>query len=976
MALVLVSLVSLSALWAFAASLTLGDGLNLRKVDTVHDHFGYPSGALGSALQAERRLAAVYLGSGLPGDQAALESGRLVTDRQADLFRRLTADEGAQDAASQQARGLAARIVQQLDALGTTRTAVDRKSMTRSQSFTNYTAVITDLGTLQGSLSTLSNADVARDARNQVSLTRAREMLAQEDALLAGVLAAGRMTPAERAEFSRLVGAQRTLYGLAAPELATAERAYLQRITGMPEYTRLRTLEDRFAGQARRTTEAETAVLWKTTADSNLTRLRGLELALADASERRAEPIANGIMARLVIAGALGAVAVVVSIVLAIWVARSVIRDLSGLRREALDLADVRLPRVIGRLRRGEEVDVAAEAPPLSFGTAEIDQVGQAFNAARRTAIQGAVEEATLRRSINDVFVNLARRSQALLHRQLGLLDAMERRINDPEDLEDLFRVDHLAARMRRHAEGLIILSGQAPGRAWRNPVAVMDVARAAASEVEDYTRVNVAPMSRAAVAGIAVADVVHLLAELIENAAIFSPPHTTVQVTGQQAARGFIIEIDDRGLGMTPEALAAANERLASPGEFDLSDTAQLGLFVVGRLARRHNVKVSLRISPYGGTTAIVLLPLDIVTPGDDERLDSGPAALTRRAEDARIPVGAVRDFRHDSGSGQFPAIESGGGGAVLRLPVGDDTGGFPVVDGGGARRADTGGFPAVSGGSSPRTGTGGFPVVDGRGAPRAGSGGHPNAGGGHRAPVGHPATDAGGYPATDAGGYPATDAGGHQGAAGGYQGAGAGGYQDAGGGGYPGAGDTGGFPRADAENPPGEAFARADTGPFPRVDTGGFPRADTGGFPVADTGGIPRVDAAGTPQAPPPTGPPVTSVPPPVFDELSPMPAAPPVPPESVVPPDVTGERPELPVRRKAPGGASRPDLPRRVAQANLAPQLRRDRGAGAGEPAAAPAPPRSERSPEELRSMMSSIQRGTRRGRAEGVEDGGGS
>ncbi|WP_192810093.1 sensor histidine kinase [Actinomadura rudentiformis] len=829
MALVLVSLVSLSALWAFAASLTLGDGLNLRKVDTVQDHFGYPSGALASALQGERRLSAVFLGSGTAGDQAAMESGRLVTDRQADLFRRLAADQGAQDAASPQAKRLASRIVQQLDGLSATRAAVERKRMTRAQSFSNYTTLITDLGTLQGSLSTLSNADVARDARNQVALVRAREMLAQEDALLAGALAAGRVTPLERAEFSRMVGAQRTLYNLAGPELTDADRAYLARITGTPEYTRLRQMEDRFAGQSDYKPETGADVVWKTTADSNLTRLRGLELALAEAAERRAEPISDRIMLRLVVAGALGLVAVIVSIVLAIWVARSVIRDLSGLRREALDLADVRLPRVIRRLRRGEEVDVAAEAPPLAFATAEIDQVGQAFNAARRTAIQGAVEEAALRRSINDVFVNLARRSQALLHRQLGLLDSMERRITEPEDLEDLFRVDHLAARMRRHAEGLIILSGQAPGRAWRNPVAVMDVARAAASEVEDYTRVNVAPMSRAAVAGIAVADIVHLLAELIENAAIFSPPHTTVQVSGQQAARGFIIEIDDRGLGMTPEALAAANERLASPGEFDLSDTAQLGLFVVGRLARRHNVKVSLRASPYGGTTAIVLLPLDIVAPGEEHELDSGPAALTRRAEDARIPVGALHDFRQETGplpgigpgpgaeigTGPLPEIDTGTGGSILRLPLGEE-------------------------------------------------------------------------------------------------------------------------PEPPQPGQPGQPFL--------------------------------------LPQAPPPSGPPVTSVPPPVFDELASVPV---VPPESVMPPpSAPGERPELPARRKAPGDSAgaRPALPQRVRQANLAPQLRRDTTSTGELVLPAPVEPRTERSPEELRSMMSSIQAGTRRGRAEPVEGGG--
>ncbi|MCP9953788.1 ATP-binding protein [Actinomadura madurae] len=304
---------------------------------------------------------------------------------------------------------------------------------------------------------------------------------------------------------------------------------------------------------------------------------------------------------------------------------------------------------------------MAAEAPPLAFGTREIDQVGEAFNAARRTAIQGAVEEATLRRNVSDVFVNLARRSQTLLHRQLKLLDSMERRIETPDDLEDLFRVDHLATRMRRHAEGLIILSGQAPGRGWRSPVAIVDVARAAASEVEDYTRVNVAPMTRAAIVGPAVADVIHLLAELIENAATFSPPHTTVQVQGQAVAHGFTLEVEDRGLSMDETRLAAANQRLATSAEFDLSDSAQLGLFVVGRLARRHGIKVTLRTSPYGGMTAIVLLPEDLVVPDEGDPVQGAPALTTRRAEDALVPVGTVVGAHH--GAGRRPAAGAGAG-------------------------------------------------------------------------------------------------------------------------------------------------------------------------------------------------------------------------------------------------------------------------------------------------------------------------
>ncbi|TMQ90224.1 HAMP domain-containing protein, partial [Actinomadura soli] len=665
---VTVSVVSLGGLWAFAASIALGEGLNLRHVETVQDHYGYPSGALGGALQAERRLSMVFLGGRTGADRASMESGRLVTDRQAGLFRRLVTDTAARDAASADTRRLADKILRELDGLDARRRAIDAGKTDRTRAFAGYTTLLGDVGSLQGSLVTLDNSELARDARNETALARAREVLAQEDALLAGALAAGRVTPAEHAQFIKLVGTQRALYGFAAAELRAADQAYYKRVVSMPEYGRLRVLEDRFVTSPRLINAAGgTGVVWKTTADSNLTRLRGLELAVSAGTERRAEPISGGIITRVVLAGVLGLVAVAASLVLAVWVARSIIRELALLRREALDLADVRLPGVVRRLRRGDEVDVAAEAPPLGFGTREIDQVGEAFNAARRTAIQSAVEEATLRRNVSDVFVNLARRSQTLLHRQLKLLDAMERRIETPDDLEDLFRVDHLATRMRRHAEGLIILSGQVPGRGWRSPVAIVDVARAAASEVEDYTRVNVAPMSRAAIVGPAVADVIHLLAELIENATVFSPPHTTVQVQGQPVAHGFTLEVEDRGLSMDAAGLAAANERLATAAEFDLSDSAQLGLFVVGRLARRHRIRVTLRTSPYGGMTAIVLLPEDLVVrDAGDTGAGTGPgraAALTTgRADDALVPAGTVL--------GGQPAFDQGG--SVLQLPPG----------------------------------------------------------------------------------------------------------------------------------------------------------------------------------------------------------------------------------------------------------------------------------------------------------------
>ncbi len=300
----------------------------------------------------------------------------------------------------------------------------------------------------------------------------------------------------------------------------------------------------------------------------------------------------------LYLVGGLSLAAVIASLVLSLWIAVNLARQLRGLRDSALEMANVRLPDVVRRLRAGEDVDVAAQVPPPDPSANEIGQVKAAFNTAQRTAVEAAVDEARVRRGINDVFRNLARRSQSLLERQMALLDALERRAAEPDDLEGLFRIDHLTTRMRRHAESLIVLAGDSPKRAFREPVPFVDVLRAAAAEVEDYTRVKVICRTPAALAGPAVADVIHMLAEFVENATIFSPSNTEVRITGDLVANGFAVDIEDRGLGMTDEQITAANASLADPPLFDLSGSDQLGLFVAAQLARRHGIRVTLRHS------------------------------------------------------------------------------------------------------------------------------------------------------------------------------------------------------------------------------------------------------------------------------------------------------------------------------------------------------------------------------------------
>jgi two-component sensor histidine kinase len=318
-----------------------------------------------------------------------------------------------------------------------------------------------------------------------------------------------------------------------------------------------------------------------------------------------------------------------------------------------------RLPQVIKRLRAGEKVDVDTEVPPIHVGTSsEISRVADALTTLQRTAVESAIAESRLRQGINQVFLNLAWRSQSLLHRQLSMLDTMEREASDPDALEGLFALDHLTTRMRRHAEGLVILSGSAPARGWHNPVAVRDILRGAIAEVEDYTRVVVPAASPAALDGSVVADVTHLLAELIENATAFSPPATQVQVSGELSSAGYTVEIEDRGIGMNEAELADANHRLANPPEFDLADSDRLGLFIVGRLAERRGVSVQLTTSPYGGTRAVVLIPLDYVASdgGPDYEhtwSDEAPAELDRRPATAwrasdRAPGQAAQHAQH----------------------------------------------------------------------------------------------------------------------------------------------------------------------------------------------------------------------------------------------------------------------------------------------------------------------------------------
>jgi signal transduction histidine kinase len=417
----------------------------------------------------------------------------------------------------------------------------------------------------------------------------------------------------------------------------------LQRFADSPSYAAYRSME---LGVVDNGTVPQMREWRATIAALSPTWLGVNQQATGVLTQRLIEPARQEIMLRFYVAGGAGLLAVVAAVALSLLFARRLAQELRSLQRTAEALAHERLPRVVARLRRGEKVDVDAEAPrPPTGRTREIARVTDAFAAVQRTAISTAIGEAELRGSINRVFVNLSWRSQSLLHRQLRLLDEMERRASSPDELEDLFRLDHLTTRMRRHAEGLVILSGQPTMRAWDHPVAAEDVVRAAIAEVEDYTRVEVTGVAAAAVTGAAVADVIHLLAELVENAVAFSPPTTEVTVKVEAVANGLAVEVVDRGIGLHPDEMDELNRRLADAVEFDLVDTDRLGLFVVARLAARHGIQVRLQPSAYGGISAVVLIPHALVMPdGDAQPVGSLNGAGTGRPRPAGPVPGAVQ--------------------------------------------------------------------------------------------------------------------------------------------------------------------------------------------------------------------------------------------------------------------------------------------------------------------------------------------
>jgi signal transduction histidine kinase len=658
-----VPLVSLLALWGFAASITVSNAVSDHEYNVSAAAIASGVRGLIIGLPQERVQSYLWLTSGRTTPKADMLAARHLVDQGIPAVRAaLNAQRGQLSA---QSRSELNTLFTELGQLGTTRAAIDSGAMSTPEAFGAYSTIIDHLflyfdTSIQDRGASLTGISVGASDSGY-----AFEMTTREIALVAGALLdRGQMSQTARTLFASSVANRRLLMSESLALMTSSLRAGYVSLENSPAYRQFQTMESQILASTGGVVPVN-ASDWQSASQAVVGAMEKTQLDNGNQLTAMSASLSDRLVTEAVLAGGLGLVAVVASVFLLVWFGRKVTRDLGGLNDSVREMAAERLPRVVERLRRGEDVNVAAESPAPGASTIrEISRIAESFGTVQGAAVAAAVDQARLRKGVNQVFLNISMRNQSLLHRQLGMLDSMERRTSEPEALADLFRIDHLTTRMRRHAEGLIILSGAVPGRGWRDPVPVVDVLRAAVAEVEDYVRVDVTSESDELVAGNAVNDVIHLVAELIENAAAFSPPNTRIEVRAERVGNGLVAEVEDRGLGLPAEELADINRRLESSQEFDLAASEQLGLFVVRRLAERHDIRVSLRRSVYGGTTAVVLLPFGVVVRKEEAGPPIEQASATRsltgrhRLLPAIAPAPAITPGR---GTGEAAAARPG---------------------------------------------------------------------------------------------------------------------------------------------------------------------------------------------------------------------------------------------------------------------------------------------------------------------------
>ncbi|WP_405569840.1 nitrate- and nitrite sensing domain-containing protein [Streptomyces phaeochromogenes] len=697
---------------------------------------------LAVALQEERDKSAGPLANGTKASDFTVKGVRDKTDRARAAFMDGTheLDDAGNGENLDGVRDNVVAIATQLNTLSGIRNNAFQDEKNSSQSVEAYHRLIEQLlGLSQDMAQATSNPEMIQRTRALAAFSTAKEYASIQRAVIAAALPATDATYGDLSENDRQ-------YGLSAFENQKAELTSFASIYEGNAAKLTKPLDEpsptikEADSYAERVLKRENGLQlrdkrsyldWVDADSARYQQMSNIELTLLNEMEQKARELRNEAEQEAIISGALILLVLGVSLVGAFVVARSMIRSLRRLQDTATKVAQERLPELVKQLSESDPQDVDTSVESVGVHSKdEIGQVAAAFDDVHREAVRLAAEQALLRGNVNAMFTNLSRRSQGLIQRQLSLISELESREADPDQLSSLFKLDHLATRMRRNGENLLVLAGEEPGRRWTRPVPLVDVLRAAASEVEQYERIELSAVPTTEVAGRVVNDLVHLLAELLENATSFSSPQTKVKVTGHALPDGrVLIEIHDTGIGLSPEDLAAINERLASPPTVDVSVSRRMGLFVVGRLSQRHGIRIQLRPSDSGGTTALVMLPVDVAqggkkVPGNKQGQGmpngGGPAA-------AQAAAGVAAARRGGAGGGPAlgagaPSGGNGGNGGRLNAPpqrgqVGAGTGARAALP-----RPDAGGRPGGPGGSrGPQQPPQGRPTPAGAGAPQA---------------------------------------------------------------------------------------------------------------------------------------------------------------------------------------------------------------------------------------------------------------
>jgi Nitrate and nitrite sensing/HAMP domain/Histidine kinase-, DNA gyrase B-, and HSP90-like ATPase len=609
--------------------------------------------ALAQAMEDERDLTATFIANGRPAaGRAALRRQYAVTDARAQTVRTQIREVGS--AFPAQTRADAANVIARIGDLPDLRSYASASSAPALTAITAYTLANADLFTLDDDIAQQAGSSaLVGKVRALGALSRMKDQTSLQRAILEAALISRQFTTGT---LNTLIGAQ----AQQATDLASFETSatlgdtqILNNTVAGPRVDQAQALEQRaiVVGQSGGTLNLGATASRRWYADMSYTvdRMSLAERQLADSIARQAQALHQGAMRSLLLTAGVAAAVLIFVLLATLIIARSMVHPLRQLKAGALEVAGVRLPSEVRELSMAKDADQAVDVEPIGVhSTDEIGQVARAFDQVHEEAVRLAADEARLRGSVSAMFVSLSRRSQSLLERLLRLIDSLELGEQDSERLSDLFRMDHLATRMRRNSENLLVLAGQEPARRWAEPVSLADVARAAVSEIEQYERVVLDMQPGLGVTGNAVADVVHLLAEIIENATTFSAKSTHVTVSGHALrSGGVLINVIDGGMGMTQEQLTQVNWRLENPPAADVEVSRHMGLFAVAHLAARHGIRVRLRKSADGGLIAHVWLPDALIShdssPARWESIRSARASAVVQAvtRGARFPQG-----------------------------------------------------------------------------------------------------------------------------------------------------------------------------------------------------------------------------------------------------------------------------------------------------------------------------------------------